>query len=276
MKIASESSRQKEARLKQALAQLDAAAVAFSGGVDSTYLLAVALDALGTDRVLALTADSSLVPRAEIALAGEVAQRLGARHRVIHIDPLDTPAVAANRPDRCYHCKRVIFSLLLDEARGAGIDTLLHGANVDDRSDYRPGQRAADELGVRAPLDEAGMAKGEIRELSQARDLPTWNLPAQACLASRIPYGTALSSVALAQVEGAEAFLRRRFGFAALRVRHHGPVARIELPPANWPEIIADGAAEEIVAAFREIGFNATALDLAGLQSGSMNKLADL
>jgi len=267
-------SRQKETQLIHNLESLHTVAVAFSGGVDSAYLLAVALATLGTDRVLALTADSPLIPRDEVALARDMACQLDARHQIVTINPLDIRDVAANRPDRCYHCKRAIFSKLLEDASAAGINTLLHGANVDDRSDYRPGQQAADELGVRAPLDEAGLTKAEIRELSKARGLPTWNLPAQACLASRIPYHVELSSDALIQVEQAEVFLRQRFGLTALRVRHHGKIARIELPPASWPEVISETTREEILAAFREIGFNTVALDLAGLQSGSMNKLA--
>jgi pyridinium-3,5-biscarboxylic acid mononucleotide sulfurtransferase len=271
----SRSNREKESRLIQNLKQHPAVAIAFSGGVDSTYLLAVAIAALGADRVLALTADSSLIPRSEIALARDLARQLDASHRVLDIDPFDAPDVVANHPDRCYHCKRVVFSQLLDAAREAGIEILLHGANLDDRSDYRPGQRAADELGVRAPLDEVGLTKAEIRHLSRERGLPTWDMPAQACLASRVPYGVPLSREALDQVEQAEDFLRRQFGLRTLRVRYHGPIARIELPADDWPLILTPAAREQIVAAFRRIGFGSVALDLAGFQSGSMNRLID-
>lgn len=262
---------EKEVHLKQRLAELDALAIAFSGGVDSSYLLAVALEVLGPARVLALTADMPLMPRRELAFAQEVARQLGAIHRVVPIDMLNEAGVADNAPDRCYYCKRANFRRLVEEARRAGIVWLAHGANADDRTDYRPGQRAATELGVLAPLDEVGLTKAEIRELSRRRGLPTWNLPAQACLATRIPYGTPLTPKALRQVEQAEEFLRQRFGWRTLRVRHHGLLARIELPPEDWPVLLEPAARQEILTAFQELGFKAVALDLAGLHSGSMN-----
>jgi uncharacterized protein len=265
---------EKERRLKARLAELGQVAVAFSGGVDSSYLLSAALDVLGPARVLALTADSPLIPRRELAQAGALAGRLGAAHRVIPLDPLSEPAVANNPPDRCYYCKRMVFSALQAEARRAGFPLLLHGANADDWQDYRPGQRAAEELGVVAPLDEVGLTKAEIRELSRRRGLPTWDAPAQACLATRLPFGATLSAPALRMIERAEDYLRERFGLRALRVRAHGRVARLELPPADWPAVLDVKARQELLATFAEIGFGAVALDLAGLRSGSMNALS--
>ncbi len=263
----------KERRLLDVLASRPALAVAFSGGVDSSYLLAAAVAALGPARVIALTADSPFTPRHELEAARQTAAQIGARHIVLPLNPLEEPAVVANPPDRCYYCKQAVFSALLARARQEGASTLAHGANADDRNDYRPGQRAADELGVIAPLDEAGLTKSEIRELSRRRGLPTWDMPAQACLATRIPFGTALDAETLGQIERAEDFLRRRFGLRALRVRRHGVIARLELPPEAWPALLEPAARAELLAAFQALGFGAVTLDLAGLRSGSMNVL---
>ena len=264
---------QKEERLRALLVTYDRLAIAFSGGVDSTYLLAMAQETLGNDRVLALTVESPFMSRREIQRTRDLAGRMGFPHRVVDLNPMDDADVLANTPERCYYCKRQVFGTLLTEARRAGFTRLAHGENADDRSDYRPGHRAAVELGVVAPLDEVGLTKSEIRELSHLRGLLTWNLPAQACLATRIPYGTTLDAEAMRQVELAEEFLRGRFGWQALRVRHHGVVARLEIPPEDWPALLDVRAREAVVAEFARLGFGAVALDLAGLRSGSMNRL---
>lgn len=263
----------KEEALKGRLRHFAYAAVAFSGGVDSSYLLAVAVETLGAERVLALTADSALVPRHEMETAQRIAALMGAPHRIVPIDVMANADVVANPPERCYHCKRAVFSALQEEARRQGIEVLLHGANRDDLADFRPGQRAADELGVCAPLHDAGLTKAEIRELSRRRGLPTWDMPAMACLATRIPYDTPLTPERLRQVEQAEDFLRQALGLRSLRVRHHGAIARIELPPADWPAVLEEEARTRIVEAFRTIGFTFVTLDLAGQQGGSMNAM---
>jgi uncharacterized protein len=202
----------KTTHLRNIIAALDSVGVAYSGGVDSTLLLAVCREVLGPQRVLALTAHSDLIPAVEQDRATEMAERLGVRHRVVPFDTLADPRIAANRTDRCYHCKRAVFSQLLEVARAEGMAVLVHGANLDDTGDFRPGMRAAEELGVRAPLLEAGFTKADVRALSRRMELPTWDLAAMACLASRIPYDTPLTAEALARIDAAESYLRERFG----------------------------------------------------------------
>jgi uncharacterized protein len=261
----------KKEHLQKTITGLGRVAVAFSGGTDSSYLLAVCRDWLGIDNVLALTADSPLTPRTELAEARALASQLGVRHLVLPVDDLADPAIVANRPDRCYHCKFSRFSALFDIARGQGFTHLLHGENADDVGDYRPGSRAAVELGVRAPLREAGLLKAEIRTLSRERGLSTWNKPANACLASRFPYGTPLTREGLARVEAAEAALRRTWGLAQLRVRDHGPVARIEVPASEIARLATPEARAIAVDRLQALGYQHVALDLAGYRTGSMN-----
>jgi len=263
----------KQARLDGILRSLGRVAVAYSGGVDSTYLLAAASDALGSGNVLAFTVASELIPTREVAAAQEIASSLGVEHKVLAVQALAVPEIAANPPDRCYFCKREVLQRIVAAAADRGSFHLVHGANRDDRGDYRPGARAAAEAGARAPLDEAGLTKAEIRELSRRRGLPTWNQPSQACLASRVPYHTPLTAEALHRIQVAEEYLRDRLGLRALRVRDHFPTARIEVPPTDWPLLLAEDVRSALVAEFCRLGYRYVALDLAGLRSGSMNDL---
>lgn len=250
--------------------------MAFSGGVDSTLLLAAAVEALGVGRVLAVTTHSELTSQVEQERAAELAQRLGVRHEVVTLDVLDDPEIAANRPDRCYHCKGLIFTALRERARAVGIANLVHGANRDDTSDFRPGMRAAEELGVRAPLLEAGLTKADVREVSRQMGLPTWDLPSMACLASRVPYDVPLTAAALARVEVAEAAVRAALGAAPgapqLRVRDHYPLARIEVPETEMARLVEPEVRREVVRRLEAVGYRYVALDLGGFRSGSMNE----
>jgi uncharacterized protein len=257
----------KLSRLRAILADLGSVAVAYSGGTDSTYLLAVAHDTLGK-RALALTADSPSVPRAELAAARAIAADLGVQHVVLPSAELDDPTYQANTPDRCYFCKSHYLDELLTYALAHGFAALVDGANADDLGDYRPGQKAARERGVRSPLQEVGLTKAEIRALARERGLANWDKPAAACLASRIPYGTPVTAERLAQIERAEARLFG-LGFRQVRVRHHGTVARLELDAGDLARAVELRTA--IVAAVAAAGFTYVTLDLAGFRSGSMN-----
>jgi pyridinium-3,5-biscarboxylic acid mononucleotide sulfurtransferase len=253
------------------ISSLERVLVAYSGGVDSSYLLAVCIDHLGADQILAVTFDSPLLPRDELAAAEALARELGAPHLVVRHDELADPAITANRPDRCYHCKRSRLLALRELAAERGFAHILDGENADDAGDYRPGARAAAELGVVAPLAEAGLTKGEIRVLSRRRGLPTWDRPAQACLASRFPYGTPLTVAGLARVEAAERFLAQQLGLTGFRVRDHHPVARLEVAPDQIAGLAPPEVRGPVVAGLRELGYLYVTLDLAGYRTGSLN-----
>lgn len=261
----------KSAELGEIIAGLDSVAVAYSGGTDSSYLLAACIDLLGAGQVLALTADSPLTPRAELDDARTLADQLGARHVVLPSDDLANPGIVANPPDRCYHCKFSRFEALLAVARDEGLAQLLHGENADDAADYRPGSRAAEELGVRAPLREAGLTKAEVRALSRTRGLPNWDRPANACLASRFPYGTPLTAEGLARVEAAENTLRDLWNLRQIRVRDHYPVARLEVPPEEIARLSQPQTRHRAVSELRALGYRYVTLDLVGYRMGSLN-----
>jgi uncharacterized protein len=244
--------------------------VAFSGGVDSTYLLKVAKEELG-GKVLAVIARSETYPEKEVRAAVRTAGSLGVRPLLIETEEVENPKFAENSPLRCYYCKQELFSRLKEIAEARSIPYVLDGSNSDDRDDYRPGAKAARELGVRSPLREAGLKKEEIRLLSMEMGLPTWNKPSLACLASRFPYYTAIERRTLLKVGRAEELLRR-IGITQVRVRHHGDIARIEIKPEEFGKLMADSARRKAVAGLKTLGYTYVALDLQGYRTGSLNE----
>jgi uncharacterized protein len=266
---APEETREKLACLRARLASLKGCVVAFSGGVDSTFLLAEAVRALG-DKTLAVTARGPLYPDRETEEAGELAIRLGARHRWVEVDPFAVPGLEDNPSERCYFCKRLVFATLLDVAREEGAEAVLDGSNADDLGQHRPGRRAVGELGVESPLEACGFSKEEIRDLSRRMGLPTWDKPPMACLATRFPYGTRLTHENLRAVDRAEEALRE-LGLRVVRLRCHGDVARIEVA-AGEIERVAGPLRDEAARIVRGAGFAYAALDLTGYRSGAMDE----
>lgn len=257
--------------LKEILAGLKSVLVAFSGGVDSTFLLKVARDVLG-DRAVAVTALSESYPAAEFEESKRLAALIGARQIVVETREMEREGYRANAPDRCFHCKDELFTTLAPVAEREGLACVVYGEIADDRSDHRPGARAAKDHRVRAPIAEAGLTKLEIRRLSQELGLPTWDKPSMACLASRIPYGSEVTPGKLTMIERAEEVLRG-LGLRQFRVRHHDTIARLEVEPSDFEDLVRSPVRELVLSRLQEIGYRYVALDLQGYRRGSLNEV---
>jgi pyridinium-3,5-biscarboxylic acid mononucleotide sulfurtransferase len=260
----------KDQRLRELLSGFSSAIVAFSGGVDSAYLSVVATQVLGSG-ALCVTADSPSYPEHHRSLARQVAEAFALRHEVVATAELDRPEYRANPVNRCYYCKQELYSTLTALASARAIDVVLDGNNADDRGDYRPGRQAAREHGVRSPLDEVGLTKSEIRELSRAAGMATWDEPASACLSSRIPYDHEITNEKLRMVDQAEDALRA-LGFRVCRVRHHDTLARLELGRDEMARALDEAVRDEILRALRAVGYRQVAVDLQGYRMGSLNE----
>ena len=264
------STTRKEDRLRRILRRMGRVLVAFSGGVDSAFLLKVASEELG-ENVLAVIARSETYPEREVRAAARLARELGVKHLLIKTEEIENPKFAENSPLRCYHCKRELFSRLREMASARSIPYVLDGSNLDDRGDYRPGSKAGQELGVRSPLREARLTKAEIRLLSKVKGLPTWDKPSLACLASRFPYYTAIERRTLLKVSRAEDVVRR-LGLAQVRVRHHGEIARLEVRPEEFRKLMTESARKKVIVGLKKIGYSYVTLDLEGYRTGSLNE----
>lgn len=264
-------SNKKYQQLQAILKDLERVVVAYSGGVDSTFLLAACLETLEPDNVLAVIGISASLARSQYRQAMEAAEAMGAHVVEVHADELEDANYAANRADRCFHCKIHLYTTLQRVGKKRGFTHVICGANFDDQDDFRPGNRAALDLGVHSPLMEAGLTKADIRELSRERCLPTADIPASPCLASRLSYGLEVTRERLAQVEAAEDFLRS-LGFKEFRVRHHDTVARIEVIPDDLPILMQENNRTAIVDKLKSIGFKFVSVDLQGFRSGALNE----
>lgn len=256
--------------LKTLLHDMQHAVLAYSGGVDSSLLLRAASEVMGF-HLIAVTAVSETYPAGELLAAKEFARSLGVTHKVLHTAELTSEAFSSNTPDRCYHCKKELFEKLRHLAETEGITAVIEGSNTDDLKDHRPGRKAAQELGIRSPLVEAGLSKAEIRELARKLNLTVWDKPSLACLSSRIPYGTRITPEILETVQSAEDHLRV-FGFHQVRVRHHGETARIEISRDEFRLLLNDDVVSQIAVALKKLGYTYVCLDLEGYRTGSMNE----
>jgi uncharacterized protein len=245
--------------------------IAFSGGVDSTYLAYVANDELGS-RAICATGESASLSTHQQSITTQLVAEFGFNQHIIHTDEIDNPRYQANDPTRCYFCKDELYGKLQSLARELNIEFILDGSTTDDLGDYRPGRTAAMEKGIRSPLIEVGMSKSELRELSRRVGLPTWDSPASPCLASRIAYGTPVTIERLSIVDQGEDVLRR-LGFREFRVRHHDNLVRLEIAPNELERALDRVVVDQLAASFRELGFKYVTLDLQGFRSGAMNEV---
>jgi len=260
----------KEERLRELFRALDSVIVAYSGGVDSSYVAYVANEELGP-RAICITGQSASLPSYQNAQIANVVERFGFHHEIIRTDELENPSYSANNADRCYFCKDELYNKLEAVAHDRGIEHIVDGSTLDDLDDYRPGRQAAKQHAVRSPLIEVGLNKSEVRELSRRASLPTWDKPASPCLSSRIAYGTTVTIERLNKVDRGEEILRE-FGFREFRVRHHDTLVRLEIAAAEMDRVLRKDVVEQLAARFRELGFKYVTLDLQGFRSGSMNE----